>query len=95
MLENKVNKLLADLIKKPIEANTFVEDADKYLSNIGLAVSDKEKTILKSIAEEWRKQGAFQINRGGGHTNLNTHTDYNDSDGHVDRDSHTNHTSSY
>ncbi|HEY5122762.1 MAG TPA: hypothetical protein VIK14_03420 [Ignavibacteria bacterium] len=93
MEETKITNLLADLVKKPVAAIAFVEDVDKYLSGIGLVVSDEEKTILKSIAEDWRKQGVIQNKGGGGHINFTTHTNSTLLSGHWNTSSHTNHTS--
>jgi hypothetical protein len=94
MEETKITNLLADLVKKPVDAIAFVEDVDKYLSGTGLAFSDEEKTILKSIAEDWRKQGITQNKSGGGHINFTTHTNSTLLSGHWNRTDHTDHTSS-
>ncbi len=86
-----VKYLLTDFIKNPAEAKAFMEDSNKYLSTKGISITEDDKNALISIIKSWD----VPIARGGGHTNLNTHTSYNASDGHVDRDSHTNHTSSH
>jgi hypothetical protein len=91
---SKVKKLLVDFVRNPAEAKAFVKDADKYLSNKGITILEKDKKALKSCVESQFKK-ADSKPKEGGHTNLNTHTDYNASDGHVNRPSHTDHTSSY
>ncbi len=89
-----MTNLLSDLVKKPAEIIAFVEDIDKYLSDIGLEVTEEEKKVLNSIADEWRNQGIRRNKSGGGHINFNTHTNSELLDGHWNRNSHTDHTSS-
>ena len=91
---SQTRKLVADLLKNPNEAQAFLRNSEQYLSDKGITTLEKDKKVLISIVESWLKKDTQPINQGG-HTNLDTHTDYNASDGHVNRNSHTDHTSSY
>lgn len=88
-----VRELVANFLKDPAEAKAFMEDVDKFLASRGIKITEEDKIALKSIIESW--EPTVLLSKDGGHTNFNTHTDYNASDGHCNRTSHTNHSSSY
>jgi hypothetical protein len=92
MSQSNVKKLLLGFVKSRVDAKAFLKDENGFLATKKVVLTKKSKRILASIA---RDLVAASKPKEGGHTNLNTHTDYNASDGHVNRNSHTDHTSSY
>ena len=86
--------LLADFVRDPAQAKAFAEDPERFLSGKKITLGEKDRLALKACVEEWFESRAAALAEGG-HTDMNTHTDYDDSDGHVNRNSHLDHNSSY
>jgi len=95
MKGNPVSRMLADIVKNPVEASAFLENPDQYLAKKGITLHEQEMWILKGFAQSLLKPSESRRTMSGGHADSNTHTDYIASDGHYNWGSHLDHTNFY